>query len=298
MTRRFSTLFGCLFALAFLASCHGEVRQTLDASHSKATKKQATACDKGDLHACHNVAITIHQHGPASEEERTLATTLLTRACDGGLDLSCRQLVHYRDANAQPVRDELLLRSCERGDRDACVTLAQRRIDAGEHETGMLELNGLCKKNSIHACIELGRLLFQGDPSVRNPEQAIVILNAPCGGGSPVACRLRSEAQLSLAQSPADITPNIVKQLGEACLAAEERACRVLAGLYDAGVGVEKDPEYALSLLRRACDIPAPTPECNKIIEAPHFEGGSDAHMRESQDSEKIEAPETDDADR
>jgi len=270
----------CLVFLAFAAffmGCHGEVRQTLSPSYAKDIKKQASSCDKGDLHACHNVAMAITFHSEATDEERALADVLFERACDGGLGLSCRQLAQRIDDESTDTTAGILLRSCERGDRDACVQIAQRRIEAGEHQTGVLELNALCKKNSVHACIELGRLLFQGDPSIRNPEQAIAILNGPCGGGSPVACRLRSEAQLSIAQSAADITPNVIKQLGEACLAAEERACRILAGLYHAGIGVEHDPDYALALLRRACDTPAPSSDCNKIIDAPAFEGGSDA---------------------
>lgn len=262
--------------IALFIGCHGEVRQSLSKTYPKEIKQQATACDRGDLHACHNVAMAIEMRVDSEESERALARALFERACDEGLGLSCRQLAQRDESVDSGAGEGILLRSCERGDRDACVHIAQRHIEAGAHETGIFELNTLCKKNSVHACIELGRLLFQGDPSIRNPQQAIVILNAPCGGGSPVACRLRSEAQLSIARHTRDITPNVVKQLGEACLAAEERACRILAGLYDAGVGVEHDPEYALALLRRACDTPAATPACNKIIDAPSFEGGGD----------------------
>lgn len=278
-------LFFALLCTVFVA-CQGDVRRAVPSSFDREIKKQAKLCDNGDLHACHNVAIALEYHPDRSDEQHELAKELLERACAQDVDLSCRQLTELRgDAGDDRESHALLLRTCERGNRDACVKLAQQRMEAGQHEAAILELNGLCKKRSIHACIELGRQLFQGDPSIQNAEQAISILNGPCGNGSPVACRLRSEAQLSIATSDEDITRNIVKQLGEACLAAEERACRILAGLYDAGVGVEKDPEYALSLLRRACDIPSPSSECNKIVDAPTLSSPT----REEQDDEITE---------
>lgn len=284
-------LFFALLCTVFTA-CQGEVRRAIPSDLDGDIKKQASACDKGDLHACHNVAVALMYHPEGTAEHKALARDLLQRACAEDVDLSCRQLTEMEnDGDDDDQRHAILLRTCERGDRDACVKLAQRRIEAGEHETAMLELNSLCKKRSIHACIELGRQLFQGDPSIRNPEQAISILNGPCGNGSPVACRLRSEAQLSIATTEADISTNIVKQLGEACLAAEERACRVLAGLYDAGVGVEKDPDYALSLLRRACDIPAPTSDCNKIVKAPALESQKHENTDDSSQNTPSDSP-------
>lgn len=260
---------------ALVVACHGEVRKALPSSIDRDIKKQAKECDKGKQHACHNVAIALQMSEDANEAQRELAIQLLTTACADGLGLSCRRLAEYSSEasdTSKETRSEVLHRSCVQGDRNACVDLASRQVERGEYDAGLLELDALCQTGSTYACIELGRLLFQGPEDIRDVEQAIIVLNGPCGNGSPVACRLRAEAQLSLAKAPEDITRNIIKQLGEACLAADERACRHLAGLYAAGLGVEQDAAYAESLLRRACDVPAPTEKCGTPIPPPTFD--------------------------
>lgn len=280
--RRLSWFLPLALVCTLLMACHGDVRKALPSSIDSDIKKQAKECDKGVQHACHNVAIALQMSEDANEAHHELAIDLLTTACADGLGLSCRRLAEYSgEASSQSdeTSTEVLHRSCAQGDRNACVDLASRLVERGEHDAGLLELDALCQKSSTYACIELGRLLFQGPEEIRYVEQAIVVLNGPCGSGSPVACRLRAEAQLSLANGPEDITRNIIKQLGEACLAADERACRHLAGLYAAGLGVEQDAAYAESLLRRACDVPAPTEQCATPIPPPTFDSGTGTEM-------------------
>lgn len=273
--RRLSAFLSLALVSALLVACHGEVRKAVPSSMDRDMKKQAKECDEGKQHACHNVAIALQESEDSDTEQLELAIRLLTNACADGLGLSCRRLAEYSDDdsnNPDETSTAVLRRSCEQGDRNACVDLASRKVEAGEYDAGLLELDALCQYGSTYACVELGRLLFQGPDEIRDVEQAVVVLNSPCGNGSPVACRLRAEAQLSLAKSPEDVTPNIIKQLGEACLAADERACRHLAGLYSAGLAVEQDEAYAQSLLRRACDVPSPSKHCATPIPAPVFD--------------------------
>lgn len=273
--RRLFVFLSLTLVSAFIVACHGEVRGAIPSSMDREMKKQAKECDKGKLHACHNVAIALLSHEDTTQEQLDLSRRLLTDACTDGLGLSCRRLAEYAgDVADSPdeTSEEVLHRSCAQGDRNACVDLASHRVEAGAYDAGLMELDALCQRNSTYACVELGRLLFQGPSEIRDVQQAIIVLNGPCGNGSPTACRLRAEAQISVADSAGDITRNIIKQLGEACLAADERACRHLAGLYAAGIGVEQDGEYAQSLLRRACDVPSPTNDCKTPIPAPVFD--------------------------
>lgn len=271
---RFFRFIVLLFPLSWMLSgCHGEVRGALPSGMDSDTRKEAKQCDQGDQIACHNVALALEFYENAPPEQQELASQLLQRACENGLELSCRRLAHHaREAHQDPMAGEhILRRACSSGDRDSCVILANNQIEAGMIDTGVQNLLALCHEQSSRACVELGRHYLEGVRGEVEPELAIGVLSIPCAQGSPIACRLRGEAMLSIASSPDAITTDTIALFGNACLGAEELACRRLAGLYHHGVGVEQDEDYARVLLRRACAIDFATDECDRMTPPPSF---------------------------
>ncbi len=271
---RFSFFFIFLCVLTCAVGCHGEVRRGLPSNADKETRALASQCDKGDLYSCHNVAVSIYLNKEATQDQQRMAHQLLEHACRTEVDLSCRMLSNLaQKEHHDPLAGVSYLDiACNRGDTDACIERAIRDIQAGELQMGIGRLEGLCEdRKSPHACMELGRRYAEADGVPLDLAKAKHLVHAPCALGSPVACRMRAEIQLKMIDSANDITRDITYQLGEACLADDEPACRRLAGLYHDGVGVEKDPEYAQSLLRRACQVQGPSPQCHEMLPAPTF---------------------------
>lgn len=261
-------------AISLLTACKGPVRSHLPHGIDHDTKKLATQCDKGDRYACHNVAVSIQHHTHATAAQLAMAHEMLENACRQEVDLSCRRLAYLAEGKEHHALAgaAYLDIACDRGDTDACIERASMDIRAGKTAIGFGRLTGLCEdKRSQHACMELGRRYAEGDGTEVDLEKAKTLLHAPCALGSPVACRMRAEVQLEGISSAEAITRDIIHQFGEACLADDERACRRLAGLYHAGVGVEKDPTYAASLLRRACEVQSATEACNTMLPPPIF---------------------------
>lgn len=257
-----------------LSACHGELRRALPADADREARRDATACDKGDLIACHNAALAIVMHPDASDEARDLAIGTLQLACENSVELSCRWLADdARTQTGDPMAGEHLLRtSCGRGDTDACVLLAGRMLDAGHVSEGYDALFELCHAEVSRACIELGRHHLEGTHTAPNPALAANLLSVPCAQGSPVACRMRAIAMIAEANSADAITTDIIALLGNACLGADELACRILSGLYHDGVGVEQDQAYAKALLRRGCTLTLATEDCDVMIPPPTFD--------------------------
>lgn len=277
--RRLLSLALVVAASSALLACQGEVRRALPSGVDREVRAEAKLCENGDQIACHNVALTIEFHPGSTAAQKDFAQRLLVAACEDGVELSCRRLADQaREQGDDPMAgEEILQRSCSRGDVDACVVLAFQRIEAGKLEQGLHELLTLCHEGSSRACVELGRHHLVGTSGTPNPTAAEEILSLPCAQGSPVACRLRAEAQLLRAQSPESISTQTISLLGEACLGADELACRRLSGLYHAGVGVEQDQEYAQTLLQRACALDYKTENCGVMTPAPTYDRDDDA---------------------
>lgn len=230
-------------------------------------------CERGDLVACHNVALALDFDASSSDAQRELARSLYLRACDNGIALSCRRLADQ--AAAQPgasddAGEAIMIAACARGDVDSCVHVASGRIERGLVDDGMGRLLDLCHQKSSRACMELGRHYLEGTSGHADPVMADRLLEGPCAQGSPVACRMRAEAQLAQATSADAILKETITIFGQACLGSDARACRRLAGLYHAGVGVDQDDRYAESLLKNACSF-ALTDDCATMIPAPTF---------------------------
>lgn len=254
-----------------LSGCSGEIARKLPSSASTQVRAEAKLCDRGDLMACHNVALEFDFGEIASESTRTLAKDLYTRACEGGMELSCRRLAEL--AVVESGGDllaalPLLQRTCSSGDVDACCDIAEIKIETGRVQDGLSEYLELCHRNSSRACIELGRHTLIGTGGTPDPAGAASILDQHCVNGSPVACYWRAEAFLAQTTSAEDIGREITQLLGQACLGGESLACKRLGGLHLEGVGVERDEEYAQSLLRLACEH-SKAEDCNQPIAPP-----------------------------
>lgn len=263
-----------LLTLAFVVSltgCRGEIARALPTNASSQLRMDAKGCDKGDLLACHNVALEFDFGDAASDERRALAQTLYTRACDAGMTLSCRRLahLHVEEAGGDVLAAmPMLLRTCSDGDVDACADIADIKIRTGSAQEGFAEYLDLCHRNSSRACIELGRHLLLGTAADPDPAAANAVLDVHCVNGSPVACHWKAEALLAMTGSADEIGREITHLLGQACLGGESFACRRLAGLHERGVGVERDTAYARSLLRMSCEH-WETEDCGDPLDPP-----------------------------
>lgn len=293
--RALFSIFALCLAPLTLSGCHGELRKALPADADKETRLHATACDKGDFVACHNAAIAIVMHPDSSDDARDLAVATLQLACENAVELSCRWLADdARQRTGDPMAGEHLLRSsCGRGDSDACILLAGRMLDAGRLSEGYDALFELCHGRVTRACIELGRHHLEGTHAAPDPVLAAELLSVPCAQGSPVACRMRALAMIEQAVSADDITTDIIGILGNACLGADELSCRILAGLYHEGVGVEQDQTYASTLLRRTCTLDIATEDCGVMIPAPTFDTPT-SDAQPSDDAASDDAPASD----
>lgn len=273
MSRFVQMVLFSVLAATSLAGCKGEIARQLPSDASRETKSEAKLCEHGDLVACHNVAVALEFSTNPTVEQQELAHMLYLRACDNGVALSCRRLADRAASqpNAAPDAGEaILVGSCSRGDVDACVQVANGRIERGLFDDGMGRLLDLCHQRSSRACMELGRHYLEGTSGHTDFAMADRLLEGPCAQGSPVACRMRAEAQLAQATSADTIGRTTIVLLGEACLGSDVLACRRLAGLYHAGVGVEQDDTYAAALLKNACAF-GPTVDCDVMIPAPVF---------------------------
>lgn len=246
-------LFASLTALLALVGCKSELVASLPGEPSKEVRQQARLCEGGDQHGCHNLAVAL-EYGEGVGVDSARATALYERACEEGLDLSCRRIAASDMAGENNPRGEALLRqSCEAGSREACVDLAERSIAAGDVDVAYDRLLATCHEGSTGACMALGRHFVLGTFGEPDPTTAAQLFDQPCTQGLAEGCRRRAEALHTLQGAGAEPNREVVALYGQACISADGPACAALADLYTRGFGVEEDPDYAAELRVRAC---------------------------------------------
>jgi TPR repeat protein len=129
---------------------------------------QLTArCDSGDHTACIALAeILLNYENVVADKQRGLA--VLGRSCEAGASDACpkaaAQVFWHWEASgvAEPELAEFyLVKGCDRGNRDACKTLAYGLAKGGrlreDQPRAILLLNGLCDDGVIDACEALAK---------------------------------------------------------------------------------------------------------------------------------------------
>jgi TPR repeat protein len=152
--------------------------------------KPQRACDESD--DCLQLAVkSLHAHG-GTREDVTSGVQRLTRACDANDHRSCSYLGYMYWRGVQGVEKDLV-----------------RALD--------LFRRG-CFDDALDACVGLGALLLNGEPTTRDEERARAVFQNACEKGNGTACEW-------------------------------------LGDLYRDGRTVAKDMPRADTLYERACDL-------------------------------------------
>ena len=154
------------FALIFLAACAGAPTEPAESTITMPTTVRThesrppaetavstTACEGGDLRACHAAALDAY-YAPPTPESDARAVALFQRACDAGYAPSCNGLGTMHD-QGRGVREDhaaavaLFRRSCETDGSTGCQHLAQalrtgRGIAKNEAAAQRAEARGSC----------------------------------------------------------------------------------------------------------------------------------------------------------
>ncbi len=103
--------------------------RTHESRPAEQTAESTTACDRGDLPACHAAALDAY-YAPPSPDSDTRAHALFQRGCDGGYAASCNGLGTLHDQGRGVPKDHgaavaLYRRACAADSSTACQHLAQ-----------------------------------------------------------------------------------------------------------------------------------------------------------------------------
>ncbi len=251
------------------------------------------ACDADDPESCLAAGELLHA-GRGSARDIEGAVAFFQKGCEAGNDLACRKVAdHYVGLNDRAslvqlyesmcdadrprgctllanmfARDhepeersrigELWQRGCTGGDLDGCTHLAVAFV-RGDHgippDTGQARelLEAGCRAEHWAACAHLGEIEELGIGRRPNPGRARELYTRACERRSGLACyRLGAIERDRRGRSDAAVA---VEYFRRACDTGEiPRACGALAAAYDAGRGVEQDPEQAEPLYHMACD--------------------------------------------
>lgn len=145
--------------------------------------------------------------------------------------------------------DRSIPSGCENA--DACAEAAEAALERGDHAGAIERLQYGCAHQSVAACALLGNLIVQGLTGTPNPERGLVLLDRACEGGHAAACRDAA----GVANDQLHDALRAAEYLQAGCDLREATSCGVLAIFYNEGVGVARDVDKALKLMRQACEL-------------------------------------------
>jgi len=184
-------------------------------------------------------------------------------ACGQGHDESCVNLALLQiqdDAAAQELSSplDLLEGACARGVALGCGALGQLYVRA---EHGMAKdlpkalalLDRSCQGGIAQSCAALGAVLALGDDVARDPPGAKKRERRACELGLSSACLVLGQESLDEHSSQ-----DAAGWFDRGCRIGDGESCGMLAAMTDAGQGVTRNRQQALSLYRAACRLGAP----------------------------------------
>ena len=223
------------------------------------------ACESNDLHACHNLALSLEESNPAR------AQTLYQVACQKGQFESCNHLGGMLYKTGEESRDRVIIEkalsvlrvACDGDVLEACtrqaMILRSDWIDRSiwtQKEWRLLWslLERGCEGGEPYACLELSQYHLMPPP----------VAQERCQAGDQLACITVEEALKILNGSPmryprlAQSQPHPLHakaraQLSIACGAEMQVACVNLGWMLWRGDGGPRDAKRALNLLETAC---------------------------------------------
>ena len=217
---------GCAAAAGLLRSGIGGA---IDAE--RAAARLARACDLGDPMACRLRARRLRTDLDAPDPDgarrsEARAVELARAGCDGGDPTDCRTLglLHHAGVGVDK--------------------------DAGR---GAVLLDKACADGDAYACADIGQLYVLGDGVQADAARGLDLLRRGCAGGVPESCEAVGVVLQNGFGLPVDHA-GARRVAEEQCKRGGARQCRGLAALYMQGVGVPQDVVRARRLYGDACD--------------------------------------------
>lgn len=164
--------------------------------------------------------------------------------CDGDDALACERLGDAADAGALAGEDGDvgLERACELDRPGACRRLGRLHAERGDEQGAHAFFARACERGLGEACSARGELAMGND----DVAGAFGHFLAGCRGDDENSCVVAGELM-------AYRIDEIIETLTRRCDDDDAEACANLATFFRIGEGVERDREYALSLLEDSC---------------------------------------------
>lgn len=156
---------------------------------------------------------------------------------------------------------------CDRGDMVGCVNLAVIHVEgigtAKNYPEALRLFRVVCEgadgKLRLHACTNLAGMYASGRGTATDYQQSLKLFEIGCAGGVVHACSnlaLQYAEGMGVAVDLEKATKLYLQAAGSyqrACDRNGFASCHALAGMYEFGQGVTKDPSLARSLYEKAC---------------------------------------------
>lgn len=238
-------------------------------------------CEAGNAESCHNLAILVDRGKADGPADRTRATALFQKACDGGNLQSCTALSWRLDWKAEPERvTSLLQKSCDGDDALSCRVLGDALVrgDQLSKDTGRGEqlLARACAMAESYACGDLAWFLWT---ERKQAKQALEVVEGDCERGNGRSCSIVggwlstcedgrppgfgvSDAK-TCESFPITDAGKASKGFEKSCRAGFPGACHVAAERNQRGKGVTTDMKVVVELLELGC--PSGWYACEKL---------------------------------
>lgn len=212
-------------------------------------------CDQGDLHSCHNLALSWEQ-GEGGFVNLSLAGELYQQACQGGKMLSCHHLGGLYVIEAEKTEDgswiqkalPVLERACHEKIWGACSRLAALKLSRWTKDDLRQEAWNLweraCEHNEPFACFEIGQRSLQPLP----------LRIQRCLEGDALSCRSVERTQNYLEKNTVQNPLSQARQeLMKACQGEIWVACANVSWMMWRGDGGPQLLDQAMKLMKQSC---------------------------------------------
>jgi uncharacterized protein len=274
---------GCQHSLgggALLSALGGsaEYSEGNDASCQKLASYLIEACEQGDTPACIEVSDR-YANGMVPKDKEPGVISIDKKLCEAGHADSCIWLDSREIPKDQFVRENILIKHCQKGHFPSCERIQQYAFThinpLNPSEPVILERGAelskhACEGGIIPACIQLGDLYEEGQGVEQDFSYARELYQEACHKNDPDGCyRLAYTYQMGIGVPKDSLkATTIYRQSADlrrnGCEKGKNKKgfdrhdfhwdCFFLADLYKEGLGVPKDLDEATALYKQACD--------------------------------------------
>lgn len=264
---------------------------------TKAKKLATASCRDGAAEGCETLAALVDGRALGKPPDYAASFSHIRRACRLGLVNACTRLgMLYTEGKGTPMNRQfgfrLLDKSCNDGDGEACIALAEYHDNGWEPVTRNVAraaqlLEQACIQGQAPACLLVGVRYFAGNGVSRDDVKGFGFVKRACDAGYEAACRstrilsavgwgterdkvhgennLRALCKeedwgactmLGAILAAKDAGSAEAATLWEkACNSGDANACTSLGDNHLHGKGKPKDPAKAASYISKACTL-------------------------------------------